>query len=66
MNEETFPALTPEQEDKRAKFCLNANRGAYSDRELKNFGYAANDDMPIKNLEERHVKKNPELGSKGH
>jgi hypothetical protein len=48
-----------------SNFVLRQNAGAYSEREREMYGEVGNDEVQIKDLDQRHVKKSPDCGSKG-
>lgn len=59
------PATAAMSEDAYAKFVLQNNAGAYSEREREMYSRMAQEEPAIKNYDERHVKKSPNLGTKG-
>ncbi len=58
-----------EKENKRklawANKCLQANRGAYSEREYNMYEEVGTSDITIAYLDKRTVKKGPDCGSTG-
>lgn len=64
-----YPHLKQHTPDKEklswADYCLQVNRGAYSEREYNMYEEVGTSDIPITNLDKRTVKKGPDCGSTG-
>lgn len=57
---------TPDKDKLRwANQCLQANRGAYSEREYNMYEEVGTSDIPIANYDKRFAKKGPDCGSTG-
>jgi hypothetical protein len=64
-----FPHLKQHTPDAQkvawSNFVLQRNAGAYSEREREMYEVVGTDEMTIKNLERRNVKKGPDAGTEG-